>query len=77
MDCVWSYSLMEGSLETPEGRRKAIYGIRLELISGLTEDRKLAEQMVEQFNRYRLSPIHLEEVIEDFLQEQTLSGELA
>ena len=40
----------------------------VQIVWDVTPDRNLALRMVGRFNRYQLSPIHLEDVIRDILQ---------
>lgn len=40
----------------------------VQIVWDVTPDRNLALRMVGKFNRYQLSPIHLEDVIRDILQ---------
>ncbi len=50
------------------------YGVMLEnnksiCIKDISTDKRSVEKFIEKLNKFRLSPIHLEDTIQDFLQE--------
>lgn len=55
--------------EFVDDRVQTVYGIKCEdgYVDNVSSDRAAVTQMVERFNKYELSPIHLIDEIDDFL----------
>ncbi len=78
MEKRWIYEMFSEEKQEEEGVRYVTYGIRIRMsytfmgeyvrsVSDLCLDRGRMETLCEQCGRLQLDPIHLDEVIEDFL----------
>ena len=55
-----------------ENQEKTVYGIYYDdeyNVSNVSANKSTVEGLVEKYNKYKLDPIHLHDVIEDFLEE--------
>ena len=55
-----------------ENEEKTVYGIYYDdeyNVSNVSANKSTVEGLVEKYNKYKLDPIHLHDVIEDFLEE--------
>lgn len=54
-----------------EGEEHTAYGIRYDncCVSDVSDDRMAVERLIRDYNKYELDPIHLHDVIEDFLAD--------
>ena len=57
------YLLIEDSSEDENGRIRTSYGI--EIIRGVYTDRAAAQTLIDRCNRLRLSPVHIDDVLEN------------
>lgn len=49
------------------------YGIALDdniILNDVTSDRKFADSIVEQLNKFQASPVHINEIVEDMIVQQ-------
>ena len=65
------YTICETVIETEDHDHRKLYGIMCEnrRIDGVTPDRRKMERLVELCSRLELSPIHMDNVVEDFLND--------
>ena len=69
----WHYSTVSQQLYSADLGLYHTYGIKVEgymqtyILSDVSLRREAAEQMVSLFNRYQLSPLHLQDAVEDML----------
>lgn len=66
------YSCFKERINDPELGNYTTYGIRLRItitVSDLSLDRKRVKHLVKLCNQGDLDPIHLPEIVEDFLSE--------
>lgn len=70
---LWNYALVEGEFEHPDIGSYTSYGLQVPTPQGvvvlhdISPDRGFVEQLLGLFNSQQLEPIHLQEVVENFL----------
>lgn len=78
MKVLWSYRYIEEAGKSPELGQYRTYGLQvgretadgfvlIECIRDVTAECRLAQNMVETFNRCQLSPLHFREAVADNL----------
>ena len=58
-------------INAPAGSGKTTYGIKCDEVSvkDVSPNKEEVAELIDRLNKYGLSPCHLQDVIEDFIQE--------